>query len=97
MLVLQRKVGESLVIGEDITVSVVSIEGSRVRLAISAPEQVPILRTELIHAAAANHDAAAQQACGDMALFDLLDDALPSMQNSCEQGHVQIKPKGGAK
>ena len=34
MLILQRRAGESLLIGEDITVSVVSIDGVRVRLAI---------------------------------------------------------------
>ena len=40
MLILQRRAGESLVIGENITVSVVSVDGLRVRLAISAPEDV---------------------------------------------------------
>ena len=35
MLILQRRAGESLVIGENITVSVVSVDGLRVRLAIS--------------------------------------------------------------
>ena len=35
MLILQRKAGESLLIGEDITVRVVSLDGARVRLAIS--------------------------------------------------------------
>ena len=54
MLILQRKAGESLVIGEDITVRVVSVDGTRVRLAISAPEDVSILRSELVTATAAN-------------------------------------------
>lgn len=58
MLILQRRVGESLVIGEDITVSIVSVDGMRVRLAITAPENVPILRSELVVATAANRDAA---------------------------------------
>ena len=62
MLILQRKPGESLVIGEDITVSVVSIEGGRVRLAISAPQEVPILRSELLDATAANRDSAVEGA-----------------------------------
>ena len=55
-MILQRKAGESLVIGEDITIRVVSVDGTRVRLAISAPEDVPILRTELVTATAANRD-----------------------------------------
>lgn len=62
MLILQRKPGESVVIGEDISISVVSIEGGRVRLAISAPQEIPILRNELLDATAANRDSAAEEA-----------------------------------
>jgi len=62
MLILQRKAGESLVIGENITVAIMAVEGNRVRLAISAPEDVPILRSELITATAANRDSAMEEA-----------------------------------
>lgn len=62
MLILQRRTGESLVIGEEIRVSVVSIEGGRVRLAISAPPEVSILRSELLDARLANQDSAAEEA-----------------------------------
>ncbi len=62
MLILQRKAGESLVIGEDITVRVVSVDGTRVRLAITAPEDVSILRSELVTATAANRDSAMEEA-----------------------------------
>ena len=62
MLILQRKTGESLVIGEDVRVTVVSIEGGRVRLAISAPPEVSILRSELLDAKLANQDSAAEEA-----------------------------------
>lgn len=61
MLILQRKAGESLVIGDDITIRVVSVDGTRVRLAISAPEDVPILRSELVTATAANRDSAMEE------------------------------------
>ena len=61
MLILQRKPGESLVIGEDISITVVSVDGGRVRLAISAPEDVPILRSELKVAAQTNREAAAEE------------------------------------
>ena len=71
MLILQRRAGESLVIGENITVSVVSVDGLRVRLAISAPEDVSILRSELITAAAANRDSA-QEESAPSELLDLL-------------------------
>jgi carbon storage regulator len=47
MLVLTRKLGEEIVIGDGIRVSVVAIRGSRVRLGITAAHDVPILRHEL--------------------------------------------------
>ena len=62
MLILQRKPGETVVIGEDITVSVISIEGGRVRLAISAPPEISILRSELLDAREANLDSAVEEA-----------------------------------
>jgi len=48
MLVLSRKPGEKVVIGGGITVTVVSVLGNQVRLAIDAPDQVRILRAELL-------------------------------------------------
>lgn len=47
MLVIGRKKGESLLIGEGIEITVVKIEEGSVRLAISAPKEVTILRKEL--------------------------------------------------
>ncbi len=47
MLVLTRKPGEKVVIGNGITLTVVEVQGSKVRLAFDAPEQVRILRAEL--------------------------------------------------
>jgi len=47
MLVLSRKLGETLVIGGEITVRVVEVKGNTVRLGIDAPRQVPVLRSEL--------------------------------------------------
>lgn len=61
MLILQRKPGESVVIGEDVRISVISIEGGRVRLAISAPPEVSILRSELLDARLANQDSAVEE------------------------------------
>ena len=49
-------------IGEEKRVSVVSIEGGRVRLAISAPPEVSILRSELLDAKLANQDSAVEEA-----------------------------------
>lgn len=47
MLVLTRKPGEKLYIGEGIIVTVLSAPGGRIRIGIEAPDHVPILRGEL--------------------------------------------------
>ena len=48
MLVLSRKLGESIVINENIRVTVVSIDRGKIRLGIEAPPQVEIMRDELL-------------------------------------------------
>ena len=47
MLVLSRKVGEQLVINDNIIVTVVSIEGNKIRLGIEAPRSVTVDRAEV--------------------------------------------------
>lgn len=47
MLVLSRRCGEKLVIGDDIIVTIVSVNGPRVRLGLEAPRGVSIRREEL--------------------------------------------------
>lgn len=47
MLVLGRKIGEAIVIADNITVTVLDIHGGRVKLGISAPDAVSIRRAEL--------------------------------------------------
>ena len=47
MLVLTRKVGEKILIGDQITVTVISITGNRVRLGIEAPSEIGIRRSEV--------------------------------------------------
>ena len=74
MLILQRKAGESLLIGEEIEISVLSVEAGRVRLAIEAPRNVSILRSELKNAAEVNQEAASEE-LSPLALLDVLRDA----------------------
>ena len=73
MLILQRKAGESLFIGDEIEVSVLSVEAGRVRLAIDAPKSVSILRSELKIAADTNREAADEEV-SPLTLLDVLRD-----------------------
>lgn len=59
MLVLTRKVGERLVIGDNIVVTIVDIRSDSVRLAIDAPKAVKIYRSEIYDAIVAENRAAA--------------------------------------
>ena len=47
MLILTRRVGESVVIGEDVTVTVLGVKGNQVRIGINAPKSVPVHREEI--------------------------------------------------
>lgn len=59
MLILQRKKGQELKIGDNICITVLDMGNDWVKLAIDAPRDVSILRSELIEAASANKEAAA--------------------------------------
>jgi carbon storage regulator len=50
MLVLTRKLDESIVIGQDIVITVLSIEKDKVKIGISAPREIPVVRKELFQA-----------------------------------------------
>ena len=47
MLVLSRKVGDRILIGDDITITVVKVGGGSVRIGIDAPPHLPVVRREL--------------------------------------------------
>lgn len=59
MLALTRKVGERIVIGEDIVVTVVSIKGDSIRLTVEAPKEIKIYRGEIFDAIATENRKAA--------------------------------------
>ena len=47
MLILTRRVGETLMIGEDVTVTVLGVKGNQVRIGVSAPRDVAVHREEI--------------------------------------------------
>jgi len=61
MLILNRKVGERIVIGDGIVVTVVAVHGQQVRVGIEAPASVRIWREELLHTEAASRPTSPQR------------------------------------
>lgn len=47
MLILTRRVGETLMIGDDVSVTVLSVKGNQVRLGVNAPKDVGVHRKEI--------------------------------------------------
>lgn len=47
MLILTRRVGEALVIGEDVTITVLGVKGNQVRLGVNAPATIAVHREEI--------------------------------------------------
>lgn len=47
MLILTRRANESIMIGDDITVTVLSIRGNQINLGITAPKKIPVHREEI--------------------------------------------------
>ena len=47
MLILTRRVGETLVIGDDVTVTVLGVRGNQVRLGVNAPKDIAVHREEI--------------------------------------------------
>ncbi len=61
MLVLTRKTDDAIVIGDNITITVVSVEGGVVKLGIDAPKEISIIRSELLKEVENANKAASQQ------------------------------------
>jgi carbon storage regulator len=70
MLVLSRRAGESVTIGNDIIIKVVSVSGNQIRLGIVAPREVRVLREEIFNAIQEENRAAANASDSNRRLED---------------------------
>jgi carbon storage regulator len=66
MLVITRKPGERICIGDDVKITILDVAGSTVRIGIEAPAEVPIYRYEIWAAVQAENKAAAETSVDDM-------------------------------
>ena len=69
MLVLSRRVGESLVIGDNVVVTVLEVSGDMIRIGIDAPREVKVHRSEVFQAIEEANKAAASPAAQSIAAF----------------------------
>ena len=93
MLILRRKAGETLLIGDEIKITVLDVYEGGVRLAIDAPKRIPVLRSELLQAADANRDAANDQSEPRQLLGLLGGDAKTRMKKEGTESGNKAAPK----
>ncbi|MDR2394276.1 MAG: carbon storage regulator CsrA [Treponema sp.] len=60
MLILSRKVNEKIMIGEDISISIIEIQGDHIRIGVDAPKTVKVFRQEVFDAIKSENKAAAE-------------------------------------
>jgi carbon storage regulator len=73
VLVLRRRVGEAIVLGDDIEIEIVEISRTRVKLGVTAPRNVTVVRREAVAVAAENRRAShVLSSCGTEGIEEVL-------------------------
>jgi len=77
MLILARRIGESIMVGDQVQISVVDIKGDQVKLGIKAPTQVKVYRSEVYAAIQEENRAASPASPGSLPVLDKLVQKTP--------------------
>jgi carbon storage regulator len=86
MLVLSRKCEQSLMLGDDIVVTVLSVDGDRVKLGIQAPRHVAVLRQEIFEQVKLANTGAATSGRGSVGTIAV------ALRNRSHAGHALREP-----
>ncbi len=98
MLILTRKLGESITIGDDIKVSILGVRGRQVRLGIDAPTTVVVHREEIYVKIQAENRQAAKGIKGDlMGVVKMIKGKLSRDQSTDSSKVLDYKEKSGGK
>jgi carbon storage regulator len=82
MLVLTRKSNQSIMIGDDVEVSVLSVMGEKVRIGIQAPQEIPVFRKEIYLEIQREDGAVEQEASAEVKDAAEVNDALGELGES---------------
>jgi carbon storage regulator len=82
MLVLTRKSNQSIMIGDDVEVSVLSVMGEKVRIGIQAPQEIPVFRKEIYLEIHRDDGTVVDGAVGEDAVRAEVSDALGELGES---------------
>jgi len=93
MLILSRKIGESIVIDGRITVRIMRLEGDVVKLGIEAPREVPVHRQEVYDEIQRNNKEALTHANGGVPRLSAAADILAESQKASRGRSMQLFPK----
>ncbi len=94
MLVLSRRVGERLVIGKDIVVSIIDVRSDGVRIGIDAPREVKVTRAEILEAVERQN---AEAAAVDDSAIEALKAIAPPKPAAAKGASVPAKPGASGK
>jgi carbon storage regulator len=88
MLILSRRVDEKIMIGDDVSISIIEIRNDQVRIGVDAPKTVKVFRQEVFDAIKAENKAAAES----KPVLPLVDFGVPKQGKAIDQISVKAHP-----